>query len=287
MGGRDRVFVCCWEEPPGAWRAGQGEAVGECSRGRKRPRPVPRQCPPCPSLAAPQPYYYAWQCLHASALACSPVGLPLGPPPPAPFCQVRRLYFTLPEALRRSQPGARAAAFRHFRHSKEVWDLTEPQEVLRWARGAAPAGLKSVAASCGPGAHAVDRAPGTHTTPSLPSRPPRGFSMLQAARVPACSHLARRPGPLAAFAIAARTVRSRPAAATAAAAACWRLACCRLQGMAVATQACAASTPARIAFTAGPIASERAWQRSPASLFASQPRPDRCPRPAHNCPGRG
>lgn len=44
--------------------------------------------------------------------------------------QARRVYFTLPEALHRSQPGARQACFRHFRRS-QVWDLTQPVEHLR------------------------------------------------------------------------------------------------------------------------------------------------------------
>ena len=50
---------------------------------------------------------------------------------------MRRLYFTLPEALSRSQPGVRQAAYRHFRLRKlkgQVWELSHPQETLRWVR---------------------------------------------------------------------------------------------------------------------------------------------------------
>ena len=60
-----------------------------------------------------------------------PSSLPPPPPcfPPLPP-QARRIYFTLPEALHRSQPGARQACFRHFRRS-QVWDLAQPVEHLR------------------------------------------------------------------------------------------------------------------------------------------------------------
>ena len=49
-----------------------------------------------------------------------------------PTLQARRVYFTLPEALHRSQPGARQACYRHFRRS-QVWDLAQPVEQLRCA----------------------------------------------------------------------------------------------------------------------------------------------------------
>ena len=55
----------------------------------------------------------------------------------APRCrQVRRVYFVLPEALSRRQPGARQACYRHFKGS-QTWGLSAPQEELRQAAGGA------------------------------------------------------------------------------------------------------------------------------------------------------
>ena len=64
-----------------------------------------------------------------------PVDHPLINCPPVtcrpPACpQVRRVFFTLPEALKQAQPGARQACYRHFKGSG-VWDLSRPQEALR------------------------------------------------------------------------------------------------------------------------------------------------------------
>ena len=46
--------------------------------------------------------------------------------------QVRKVFFTLPEALHDAQPGARQACYKHFKRSR-VWDLALPQEQFRRA----------------------------------------------------------------------------------------------------------------------------------------------------------
>lgn len=63
-----------------------------------------------------------------------------------PYTQARRVYFTLPEALHRSQPGARQACYRHF-HRSQVWDLAQPVEQLRWAAGMDCCGVAAGAAA--------------------------------------------------------------------------------------------------------------------------------------------